>query len=221
MLIVGTNKGGNLLGIDTSTGKELWEATINPDPHATMTGSPVLYGDTVFTGVSANGASGPNATFRTDLASVNALTGQVNWTSYALPDNGGKPGGYAGATMFSAPAVDAADGLVFGTFGQAYTEPASVTACNKAAPNGFFSEACEQPGADWDSIVAFNINTGAIVWSYRVVGDARGTACATDSRRRSRGASPRTTPRWPRPKGMAAASATSGISAAPARTSSS
>ncbi len=172
VLIVGTNKGGNLLGIDTSTGEKLWEATINPDPHATMTGSPVLYGDTVFTGVSANGASGPNATFRTDLASVNALTGQVNWTSYSLPDNGGKPGGYAGATMFSAPAVDAVDGLVFATFGQAYTEPASVTTCNKEAPNGFFSEACEQPGADWDSIVAFNINTGAIVWSYRVVGDA-------------------------------------------------
>jgi polyvinyl alcohol dehydrogenase (cytochrome) len=178
VLIVGTNKGGNLVGVDTSTGKKLWEATVNPDPHATMTGSPVLAGDTVFTGVSANGASGPNATFRTDLASVNALTGKVNWTSYVLPDNGGNPGGYAGATMFGSPSVDVPDGLVIGSFGQPYTEPASVTACNKSAPNGFFSEACEQPGADWDSIVAFNIDTGAIVWSHRVVGDApRDSVC--------------------------------------------
>lgn len=178
VLIVGTNKGGNLLGFDTATGKLLWEATINPDPHATMTGSPVLVGDTVFTGVSANGASGPNATFRTDLASVNALTGHVNWTSYVLPDNGGQPGGYAGATMFGSPSVDVTDGLVFGAFGQPYTEPASVAACNATAPNDFFSESCEQPGADWDSLVAFDITTGRVVWSHRVVGDGpRAQAC--------------------------------------------
>jgi polyvinyl alcohol dehydrogenase (cytochrome) len=180
VLIVGTNKGGNLLGFDTATGKLLWETTVNPDPHATMTGSPVIGGDTVFAGVSANGASGPNATFRTDLASVNALTGKVNWTSYVLPDNGGQPGGYAGATMFGAPSVDVPDGLVLGIFGQPYTEPASVAACNRAAPNGFFSESCEQPGANWDSLVAFDIDTGRIVWSHRVVGDGpRSQVCGS------------------------------------------
>ena len=74
--------------------------------------------------------------------------------------------------MFSAPAVDEADGLVFGTFGNPYAEPASVNACNAAAPNGFFSESCEQPGAYWKSIVAFGLDTGAPVWSYRVFGHA-------------------------------------------------
>jgi outer membrane protein assembly factor BamB len=73
--------------------------------------------------------------------------------------------------MFSAPTVDAADGLVFGTFGNLYTSPASVAACNASAPNGFFSETCEQPGAYWKSIVAFRLDTGAPVWSYRVFGD--------------------------------------------------
>ena len=172
VVVVGTNKTPLLLGVDATTGALLWKTQVNPDPHGTMTGSPTLVGDTVLTGVSASGASGPGATFRGDIAAVDALTGKLLWESFSLPDNGGVAGGYAGATMFSAPAVDVADGLVFGTFGNPYTEPASVAACNAAAPNGFFSESCEQPGAFWKSIVAFDLDTGTPVWSYRVVGDA-------------------------------------------------
>jgi polyvinyl alcohol dehydrogenase (cytochrome) len=172
VVIFGTNKQPFLLGINATDGSLLWKTMVNPDPHGTMTGSPQLVGDTVFTGVSAAGASGPNAIFRADVASVNALTGALNWQSYSLPDNGGVPGGYAGATMFSAPAIDVADELVYGTFGQPYTEPATVAACNLASPNGFFSESCEQPGSYFDSIVAFDMTTGAPAWSYRIVGDA-------------------------------------------------
>jgi polyvinyl alcohol dehydrogenase (cytochrome) len=171
VVVVGTNKTPLLLGLDTTSGALLWKTQVNPDLHGTMTGSPQLVGDTVITGVSAAGASGPNATFRSDIVSVNALTGAINWESYSLPPNGGVPGGYAGATMFSAPAIDVTDNLVFGMFGQPYTEPASVTACNHTAPNGFFSESCEQPGAYWDSIVAFDLTTGEAKWSYRIVGD--------------------------------------------------
>jgi polyvinyl alcohol dehydrogenase (cytochrome) len=171
VLVVGTNKHPVMLGIDATTGALLWMTQIHPDPKGTMTGSPVLVGDVLITGVSAAGASGPNATFRGAIVALNALTGQILWQSYSLPDNGGVPGGYAGATMFSAPTVDVADGLVYGMFGQTYTVPASVASCNAAAPNGFFSESCEQPGAHWKSLVAFDVNTGAPVWSYRVFGD--------------------------------------------------
>src|SRR5262249_41904985 len=154
-----------------STGALDWITQVHPDLHGIMTGSPTLVGNLVITGVSASGASGPNATFRGEIVAVDALTGQIVWRDYSLPDNNGAPGGYAGATMFSPPAVDAADGLVFGTFGNFYTEPAAVAACNSTAPNGNFSEACEQPGAYWKSIVAFNLQTGAPVWSYRNFGD--------------------------------------------------
>src|SRR5437762_3501106 len=171
VLIVGTNKTPQLLGVDAATGALLWKTQVNPDSHGTMTGSPILAGDTVITGVSAAGASGPGATFRGDIVALDALTGHILWQSYSLPDNGGVAGGYAGATMFSAPTVDLADGLVFGTFGQPYTEPANVVACNAAAPGGF-SESCEQPGAYWKSIVAFSLSTGTPVWSYRVFGSA-------------------------------------------------
>jgi polyvinyl alcohol dehydrogenase (cytochrome) len=118
--------------------------------------------------VSASGASGPGATFRGAIVALDAQTGRILWRTYSLPDNGGVAGGYAGATMFSPPAVDRSAGLVYGTFGQAYTEPASVTACHAA--HGGFTESCEQPGSYLKSIVAFDVKTGEPRWSYRVQG---------------------------------------------------
>lgn len=167
-LIVGSLRRPYMLGINTQTGDLQWMTQIHPDPRGIMTGSPVISGNTIFTGVSATGAGGPGATFRGAIVALDAKTGEIRWQSYSLPDNGGVAGGYAGATMFAPPAVDETNRLVFGTFGQTYTIPASVAACREE--NGGFSEACEQPGAYFKSIVAFDMKTGAPVWSYRVQG---------------------------------------------------
>ena len=167
-LVVGDLRHPNMLGINAKTGELRWMTQVHPDPKGIMTGSPVLVGHTIYTGVSASGASGPDATFRGAIVALNAHTGRILWQSYSLPDNGGVAGGYAGATMFSPPAVDVRAGLVYGTFGQPYTEPASVTACHAA--NGGFAESCEQPGSYLKSIVAFDMETGVPRWSYRVQG---------------------------------------------------
>lgn len=174
-LVVGIIKGStsiagpNMLGIDATTGALRWKAQIHPDSHAAMTGSPILVGDTIITGVSANGATGAGI-FRGAIVALNAQTGTILWRTYSLPDNGGVATGYAGATMFSPPTADVDAGLVYGTFGQPYREPATVTACHAA--HGGFTESCEQPGAYLKSIVAFNLLTGSPVWSYRVQGHA-------------------------------------------------
>jgi polyvinyl alcohol dehydrogenase (cytochrome) len=167
-LVVGDLKHPDMLGIDADTGELRWITQVHPDPKGIMTGSPVLAGDTIFTGVSASGASGPGATFRGSIVALNAQTGRILWQHYSLPDNGGVAGGYAGSTMFSPPAVNVPAGLVYGTFGQPYTEPASVTACHTA--HGGFTESCEQPGSYLKSIVAFDVKTGEPRWSYRVQG---------------------------------------------------
>jgi polyvinyl alcohol dehydrogenase (cytochrome) len=169
-LVVGDLRAPIMLGIDARTGDLRWMTQVHPDPKGIMTGSPVLAGDTIYTGVSASGASGPGATFRGAIVALDARTGKLRWRTYSLPDNGGVAGGYAGATMFAPPAVDESAGLVYGTFGQPYTEPASVTACHAA--NGGFSESCEQPGVFLKSVVAFDMNTGEPRWSYRVQGHA-------------------------------------------------
>src|ERR1700730_17862456 len=143
-----------------------------------MTGSPVLAGSTIYTGVSASGASGPDATFRGAIGDLNAQTGRLLWRTYSLPDNGGVPGGYSGSTMFSPPAVDLSAGLVYGTFGQPYSEPASVTACHAA--HGGFTESGDQAGSVLKSVVAFDLKTGVAHWSYRVQGrDPWVRACAS------------------------------------------
>lgn len=165
-LVVGDLKHPDMLGINATTGELRWITQVHPDPRGIMTGSPVLVGNTIVTGVSASNASGPGATFRGSIVALNAQTGSILWQHYSLPDNGGVAGGYAGATMFSPPAVDVSAGLVYGTFGQPYTEPASVTACH----NGGFIESCEQPGSYLESIVAFDLKTGQPQWSYRVRG---------------------------------------------------
>jgi polyvinyl alcohol dehydrogenase (cytochrome) len=178
-LVVGDLLHPDMLGIDAKTGDLRWITQVHPDPKGIMTGSPVLVGDTIITGVSASGASGPNATFRGAIVALNAQTGKILWRTYSLPDNGGLPGGYAGATMFSPPAVDLLAGLVYGTFGQPYTEPASVTACHAA--HGGFTESCEQPGSYLKSIVAFDLWTGKPRWSYRVQGhDPWVNACGSE-----------------------------------------
>src|SRR5215831_14334518 len=167
-LVVGDLRHPYMLGINKDSGELRWITQVHPDPKGIMTGSPVLAGDTIYTGVSASGASGPGATFRGSIVALNAQTGRILWQSYSVPDNGGLPGGYAGATMFSPPAVNIAAGLVYGTFGQPYTEPASVMACHTA--HGGFTESCEQPGSFVKSIVAFDLKTGEPRWSYRVQG---------------------------------------------------
>ena len=41
-------------------------------------------------------------------------------------------------------------------------------------PPGGFTESCEQPGSYLSSLVAFDLTTGAPVWSYRVCGPPLG-----------------------------------------------
>jgi polyvinyl alcohol dehydrogenase (cytochrome) len=162
----------NMLGIDATTGELRWATRIHEDPRAAMTGSPVLAGNMIITGISANGAGGATSTFRAAIVALNAQTGRILWRTYSVPDvpmTNGIPG-YAGATMFAPPAVSVSLGLVYGTFGQPYHVPASVTACHAAqdAAAGGFDESCEAPGALWKSIVAFDLQTGQPRWSYRM-----------------------------------------------------
>jgi polyvinyl alcohol dehydrogenase (cytochrome) len=173
-LVIGDLRAPNMIGIDAMTGSLRWITAVNPNPRGIITGSPVLVGDHIYVGVSASGGC---CTFRGNLAALDAQTGSILWQTYGIPDNGGVPGAFSGATIIAPPAVSLADGLVYATFGNLYTQPASVAACLAAAPFGF-SEACLPPDAYFKSLVAFDRQTGVPRWSYRVQGhDVRERAC--------------------------------------------
>jgi polyvinyl alcohol dehydrogenase (cytochrome) len=166
-LVIGDLRAVNMMGINAKSGDLRWITPLDPDPHAIVTGSPVLASGTVYVGTSQAGAS----TYPAALVALNPETGHILWRTYSLPNPDGLPGGYSGAVMLGPPAVDVQDGLVFASFKAAEGEPPAVKACNAAAPGGF-SESCEQPGSYFSSIIAFDMKTGAPVWSYRVIGEA-------------------------------------------------
>ena len=183
LIVIGENLGSYLMGIDTDTGDLRWITQAEPHPAAIATGSPIVVGDRVYMGFSSREAAYdrqhglPCCTFRGSLVALDAQTGRIAWQTYGLPDNGGQPDQFAGATIITPPAVDLAAGLVYDTFGNLYRQPASVTACLAAAPFGF-DEACIPPGAYFKSLVAFDLGTGQPRWSYRVQGhDAWLRAC--------------------------------------------
>src|SRR6516164_10042043 len=95
-LVIGDLSAPNIMGIDAKSGDLRWITKLDPDPHAIITGSPVLANDTIFVGTSQAGTS----TYPGALVALDAQTGRILWRTYSLPNPKGIPGGYWGAVMF-------------------------------------------------------------------------------------------------------------------------
>ena len=178
LVIVG-DLNGNLIGIDAETGEREWITELDPNPNTIVTASPVLLGNRLFINTSSSGPPPARLVFRGSMLSLDARTGRILWQTHVLPDNGGVPGGFAGGAFVNPPAIDVENGIVVGAAGQLYTQPASVTACLAAAPQGW-SEDCFPAGAYFNSVVAFDLRTGQPRWSFRGAGaDAHRLACGS------------------------------------------
>ena len=166
---------GRVLAIDARSGALLWSTVINPHPFTIITQSPIVSNGTVYVGASSaeegNAALIPGyvcCTFRGSFSALDAATGQVKWTTYMVPDNGGVPGGYTGAAVWgSTPALDSKSNTVYITTGNNYTVPDSVKACQD---NGGTPSECLDPTDHVDAILALNASTGAITWATGVQG---------------------------------------------------
>ena len=193
-LITGDGWGGNRLGtganvfaVDRTTGKLLWSTAVDSNPAAIITGSPTVYNGVAYVGVSsyeevlAKQTGYQCCTFRGKVVALNATTGQILWTAYTVPSNNNGsdsnlPGYYSGGAVWgSAPAVDPATGLLYVTSGNNYSVPPGVCMmphqqnCTKPVTSDYF-----------DSILAFNLSTGALAWGYRTIeADVSTGACTT------------------------------------------
>jgi len=176
MLFVG-DLNGNMMGIDADTGDLRWKTRLDPNPNTIVTTSPIVFDGRLYISTSSAGGGLARQIFRGSMLALDPDTGKVLWQSFVLPDNGGLPGGFAGGAFVNPPVVDEENGIVIGASGQLYTQPASVTSCLTSAP-GSWSESCFPANARFNSVIAFDLRTGAPRWSFRGSGpDARALAC--------------------------------------------
>jgi polyvinyl alcohol dehydrogenase (cytochrome) len=186
VLYLGSYDGAYLLAVSAATGDLLWKTQLDAHRSATLTQSPVVFEQRVYAGVAsqeellAGLAPGYRCcTFRGSVVAVDAASGNVVWRAYLAPDNGGQPGGYSGVAVWgTAPVVDAARGALYVTTGNNYELPAAVKECEKARRLDPKLASCIAPEDRFDSVVALDLETGAVKWSTRLQGyDAWNVAC--------------------------------------------
>ncbi len=178
----GPHDGARLIAVDRLTGHLIWVTQIDSHPAAIITGSAVVFGGIVYQGVSsaehqyALNTQYPCCTFRGSMVALNATTGQILWKTYTVPDNGGATNQYSGASIWQQPVIDPVRGALYAGTGNNYTAPASAEACQTQSPN---ATNCAAPDDYFDTAIAMNLATGAILWTHRLYDwDAWTVACA-------------------------------------------
>lgn len=164
---------GRIYRINAVTGALIWKVLVDEHKDILITGSPKLHGGRLYVPMSSNewaSAADPGyecCTFRGGVAVLDAQTGKQIWKSHSIPqepqltgtlNSAGTPQWHpAGAPTWNSPTIDEVRGLLYVGTGEAYTSPAAPTS---------------------DSIIAMNLETGAIEWSYQgTAGDAWNMAC--------------------------------------------
>jgi polyvinyl alcohol dehydrogenase (cytochrome) len=152
---------GNVYALDARTGSLLW--TGHPEDHFTarVTGAPTLYNGRLYVPISsweefsAASLDYPCCTSRGSVAAFEASTGRQLWKTYVVPEDpqpvrknskGVQLWAPAGGSVWNAPTVDPRRGAIYFGTGDATTAPAAKTS---------------------DAIMALDMNTGKVKWSYQ------------------------------------------------------
>lgn len=175
--------GARIMAINQQTGALHWITQVEKNPAAIITGSPAVAGSVVVVGISSNEeglADQPGyvcCTFRGSMVALDANTGKILWQTYTVPDNGGNANGYSGGAIWQPSAIDTARGLIYVGTGNNYTVPQTVATCQAKVSAGTIVP-CTDPTDYFDSALALDLRTGAIVWNKQLQGyDVWTVAC--------------------------------------------
>ncbi len=164
-----------LYAVDANTGELRWKKRVGRHPAAAITASPVAYRGRIYMGIASFEevyASAPGyecCTFRGSVVALDARTGDEVWHTYVIPEaphptqrakDGAQLYGPSGAGIWSAPTIDPKRGFLYVTTGDAYSRPASENS---------------------DAVVALDLATGAIRWSWQATPDDAYTNLCVDS----------------------------------------
>ncbi len=153
-----------LHAVNADTGKPLWELKVDTHPAARITGTPALYANRLYVPVASSeevGASAPYqcCTFRGSVVAVDAATGKQVWKTYTIAQapkpyakaaDGTQLMGPAGASIWSAPTIDAKLHRIYAVTGNSYAGVPTTTS---------------------DSILALDMKDGHVIWGNQVTAD--------------------------------------------------
>jgi polyvinyl alcohol dehydrogenase (cytochrome) len=158
-----------IAAVDKDTAALKWKTPLDPHEASLITSSPALDNGVLYIGVSSGEEIAtqipgyPCCSFRGSVAALDATTGKLKWQTPMIEDSvffkadGKTRTGYAGAAVWSGtPTVDRNRHLLYVTTGNNYAIPSGAP---KTLPAG---DHCE-------SIVALDLETGAIKWATRMV----------------------------------------------------
>jgi polyvinyl alcohol dehydrogenase (cytochrome) len=167
VLFIGLQKAsGYFLAIEAKSGKLLWKKRLETvDRDAMITSSASVANGVVYVGVASAQEGLPGGGPKTARGSVLALeasSGKILWKTYMTST------GYTGAAVWgSSPVVDLTRGMVYVSTGDNYTDPTDPTYLSCIAAGGIPS-GCQSAENYADSIVALDIENGAVKWSQRL-----------------------------------------------------
>jgi polyvinyl alcohol dehydrogenase (cytochrome) len=157
------DKRANVYALDARTGALIWKRNLSPRLLSHITGAPVFYQGRLYVGLAGSEelvSSDPHypcCTYRGSLWSLDANTGRVIWRTYTIPEApkptkknsiGTQLWAPAGASIWDAVTIDPKQHAIYAGVGNAFTDP---------------------PAELSDSMVAFDMKTGKILWHYQGV----------------------------------------------------
>ena len=162
----------NAYAVDATNGELLWKIRADDHPRAKIVGAPAYYGGRLYVPVTA-GEEGPATddkyeccSGRGALEALDAATGKLIWKTYTISEqprvvgknSAGTPmWGPSGASIWSAPTIDAENGVIYAGTGDNFSPPATKNS---------------------DAILAFDMATGKILWSRQITeADMFNNAC--------------------------------------------
>ncbi|WP_374545931.1 PQQ-binding-like beta-propeller repeat protein [Rhodoblastus sp.] len=162
---------GHVYAVDAASGQTIWKVLADDEPATQITGAPVLFENRLYVPISVGDDSkaiDPNyqcCKGRGAVVALDAETGVVVWTTYMTAETapqgrnaiGTQLYGPSGASVWSAPTIDARTRRLYVGTGDNHSAPATDTS---------------------DAVRALALDDGKVVWSRQLLrGDAGNAAC--------------------------------------------
>jgi len=173
--VFATDRAGWVFALDANSGALRWKHRTDDHPATMATASPVFHDGRLYVTAasfeenSASARNYPCCTFRGSVTALDAASGDVLWKTYVITEepqptgtspHGAPKFGPSGAGIWNPATLDVKRGRLYVTTGDAYSRPASINS---------------------DAVVALDLDSGAIAWSWQATADDAYTNACVDA----------------------------------------